>query len=103
MVPRAGTRSVARPARERRLANRAVLPAPGFAAAFGRTSGGAAETSTKCWAPGELGNVPENVQAGGPEGYLPESRLARFLFQRGYTCAMAGLVPAIHVFVRCGP
>src|ERR1700733_1134531 len=103
MVPRAGTRSVARPARERRLANRAVLPAPGFAAACGRTSGAAAETSTNVVVPGEPGKVPENVQPGGLGEYLPESRLARVLFQRGYTCAMAGLVPAIHVFVRCGP
>src|ERR1700727_767297 len=103
MVPRAGARSVARPARERRLASRAVLPARGFAAACGRTSGAAAEPSTNVVVVGEPGNVPENVQAGGPGGYLPESRLARVLFQQSYTCAMAGLVPALHVFVRCGP
>jgi asparagine synthase (glutamine-hydrolysing) len=77
MVQGAVSRSVARPAGKRRLANRAFLQTPCSAAACGRTSGPAAEPPANVVVVGEFGDLPQNVQAGGPGGNLLEGRLAR--------------------------
>src|ERR1700691_5254024 len=77
MVQGAVSRSVARPAGERRLANRAFLQTPCSAAACGRASGPAAEPPANVVVVGEFGDLPQNVQAGGPGGNLLEGRLAR--------------------------